>query len=237
MIHIKPYPLNESMMEEIPLVELCDTLLGDLPIWRSSRREIDPSAVVFIDTEGTRTAEAHFDRESSTPERVVIQMGELPSTSEEKGTLAHELVHALQWLTGKEGDLMFITDVTRDLEVFSRARIWKKILFGIYLSCPQEIQAWEAESLYTREKILDQMIPWMKSFDPEEAAEELLDIEPERNSWGMTSFSQLPQFWAEAYEEYDEPSPGSEIPSLEGLSLEEFLAYYNDKFKAACQAL
>ena len=53
----------------------------------------------------------------------------------------------------------------------------------------------------------------------------------------MTSFSQLPQFWAEAYEEYDEPSPGSEIPSLEGISLEDFLAYYNDKFKAACQAL
>jgi hypothetical protein len=53
----------------------------------------------------------------------------------------------------------------------------------------------------------------------------------------MTSFSQLPQFWAEAYKEYDEEDPESEIPTLEGLTLEEFLTYYDDKFKAACQAL
>ena len=237
MIHLKPYHLYESQAEEIPLDGLCDSLLGDLPIWRESRRKIGPSVTVHIDTEGPRTAEAHFDRETSTPERVIIQMGELPTTREDKGTLAHELVHALQWLTGKEGDLMFITDATRDLDVFSRSKIWKKLLFAIYLSCPQEIEAWKAEALYTRVPILDRILPWMKSFDPEEAAAELLSIDPERNRWGMTSFSQLPQFWVEAYEDYDEPSPGSEIPSLEGLSLEEFLAYYDDKFKAACQAL
>lgn len=237
MIHIKPYHLYESLDQEMSLVETCDSLLGNLPIWQKSRSLVDPSAKIVIDTEGSRTAEAHFDREASTPERVVIQMEGLPVTKEEKGTLAHELVHALQWLTGEEGDLMFITDITRDLDSFSRSKIWKKLMFAIYLSCPQEVEAWEAESLYTKEPILDRMIPWMKDFDPEEAAEELLIIDPERNSWGMTSFSQLPQFWAEAYEEYDEPNPESEIPSLEGISLEDFLAYYDDKFKAACQAL
>lgn len=237
MIHIKPYHLYESQTEEILLVDLCDLILENFPMWEKTRRIIDPTTKVLIDTEGGRTAEAHFDSEASTPEKVVIQMDSLPVTPDEKGTLAHELVHALQWLTDQEGDLMFITDVTRDLDSFSRSKIWKKILFAIYLSCPQETQAWKAESLYTREKILDQMIPWMESFDPQEAAEELLSVEPERNSWGMTSFSQLPQFWVEAYEEYGEPSPGSEIPSLEGLSLEEFLDYYNDKFKAACQSL
>ena len=237
MIHVKPYHLYESQIEEISLVDLCDSLLGDLPIWREAKMKINHSATVHIDTDGRRTAEAHFDRQASTPERVVIQMGGFPSTREDKGTLAHELVHALQWLTGKEGDLMFITDATRDLDVFSRSKIWKNLMFAIYLSCPQETESWKAESLYTRVPILDKILPWMKSFDPEAASEELLSLDPERNPWGMTSFSQLPQFWAEAYDEYDEEDPESEIPTLEGLTLEEFLAYYGDKFKAACQAL
>lgn len=237
MIHIKSYPLYESVSEEISLVRVCDSLLSNSGVWRRSKKLIDPHTEVFIDTRSKRTSEAHFNMEESTRERIVIQMASLPTSRKEMGTLAHEIIHALQWLTGTEGDLMFITDVTRDVDSFSNSVIWKKLIYSIYLSCPQETEAWEAESSYSKNPILAEILPWMKSFNPSEVAAELLLVSPRKNQWGMTSFSQLPEFWSEAYIEYGEVKPGSEIPGLSGLTLEEFLSYYNEKFKVTCSVL
>jgi hypothetical protein len=237
MIHIKSYSLYESLSEEISLIKICDSLLNDSSIWKGSKKFIDPHTVVFIDTRGKRTSEAHFNRTKSTRKRIVIQMSSLPDSRKEMGTLAHEIVHALQWLTGTEGDLMFITDVTRDIDSFSDSVIWKKLIYSIYLSCPQETEAWEAESSYSKAPILAEILPWMKSFNPSEVASELVLMRPRKNQWGMTSFSQLPEFWSEAYIEYGEVKAGSEIPDLAGFTLEEFLSYYNEKFKATCYVL
>ncbi len=164
-------------------------------------------------------------------------MNEYTGSMKDKGSLAHELVHAIQWLTNKEGDLMFITDATRDLRKFSKTAIWERLMFAIYLSCQQETEAWQAGNLYHRHSILNEIIPWMRDFDPLLASEELINNPPLENQWEMESFEQLPSFWAEAYENYDEIKEGSDIPGLGNLSLKEFLSHYNDKFKIACDML
>lgn len=237
MIYIKPYLLYESHINEMMLTEICDELLGSLPIWKRSREIIDPTTTVIIDTTGEKTAEAHFDIKASTRRRIVILMDRYPISQKEKGTLAHELVHAIQWITNQEGDLMFITDVTRELEDFSDSPIWERLMYAIYLSCPQEIEAWQADNMYFRRGILNEMIPWMRDFDPISASEELINNPPLENQWEMESFDQLPSFWAEAYKDYNEIKEGSDITGLGNLSLEEFLSHYNDKFKIACDML
>ncbi len=73
MIYIKPYSLYESQINKMMLIEICDELLGSLPIWKVSREIIDPTTKLFIDTKGIRTAEAHFDILSSTRDNIIIQ--------------------------------------------------------------------------------------------------------------------------------------------------------------------
>ena len=231
MNHIKSYQIYESELNILNLMEVGDSLLNSLPIWNDSRSNINPNTKIFIDTKKKRLADAHFDILESTKERLVIQMSKLPTTPKEKAELAHELVHGIQWLTDQEGDLMFITDATRDLKDFSTSPTWKRLMYSIYLSCPQETQAWEAGNLYYRERILNDILPWMKSFSPQEAAKELLSITPDENPWEMDSFSELPSSWAEAYEQYDEIKEGSDIPDLGDLSLEQFLEHYDKLFK------
>lgn len=219
------------------MIAICNELLGPIDIWQKSKYLIDPSVTVFIDTKGARTAEAHFDILGSTPERIVIQMNQYPTSQRDKGSLAHELVHAIQWLTNQEGDLMFITDATRDIRSFSKSGLWERLMYAIYLSCPQETEAWQAGNLYHRHSILNEMIPWMKSFNPEEAAKELEVTNLEPNKWEMDSFTQLPEFWAEAYLGYDEIKDDSYIPQMSDFTLEEFLSHYNNLFKTACEKL
>lgn len=237
MIYIKPYKLYEGLSSQKSLISVCDDLLGYTDIWKRFKDQIDPSIQLIIDLKGKRTAEAHFDILSSTPNSVVIQMPNYPTTERDKGSLAHELVHAIQWLTNTEGDLMFITDATRDLRGFSKTAIWERSMFAIYLSCPQETEAWQVGNLYHRHSILNEMIPWMRDFDPISASEELINNPPLENQWEMESFEQLPSFWVEAYENYDEIKKGSDIPGLGNLSLEEFLSHYDEKFKKAYNIL
>ena len=116
MKHLRPYSLYESINFNGSLLEICDDLLGSTEFWRRNRSLIDPAIRLEIDTESPRSADAHFSRDRSTPNKVVIEMSGYPQTLEEKGTLAHELTHAVQWITGREGDLMFITDITSYLE-------------------------------------------------------------------------------------------------------------------------
>lgn len=237
MIYIKPYSLYESHINEMMLTEICDELLGSLPIWKRSREMIDPMTTVIIDTTGEKTAEAHFDIKASTRRRIVILMDRHPISQKEKGTLAHELVHAIQWISKQEGDLMFITDVTRELEDFSDSPTWERLMYAIYLSCPQEIEAWQADNMYFRHEILNEMIPWMMNFSAKEAARDLRSSGLNANPWNMRSFDQLPSYWAEAYEEYGEPKPNSDIPQMKRFSLEDFLEHYGEKFKIAAQSL
>ncbi len=236
-MYIKPFFIYESVGDQMGMIETCDSLLNSLPIWEKYRSIIDSSSEIFIDIEGKRLADAHFDRLKSTKDKIVIQMSRYPKSKNDKGTLAHELVHAIQWLSGDEGDLGFITDATRDLRRFSKTYTWERLMYAIYISCPQETEAWQAGNLYYRHKILDDILPWMISFDPIKAADDLMKTPPLKNKWDMESFDQFPAFWAEAYEGYDEIKPDSDIPGLEDLSLVDFLSHYKDKFKKAYNIL
>ena len=236
MQHLQPYHLYESLQTQT-LYEVCEELLGNLPLWQSLRGGFDRSIQLHIDTEGARTAEAHFDLNQSTPQRAVIQMGRTPLGKRDKGTLAHELVHALQYLSDSQGDLHFITDATREATELSSHPLWELLVYAIYISCPQECEAWQADLLYYRPKILNEMVPWMRSFDPLKTAAELLSVTPQPNQWDLLSFADLPAFWAEIYLNYGEVRRDSEIPRLKRSTLEEFLRYYDGLFKRAASLL
>lgn len=237
MKHLQSYSLYESINFDGSLLDVCDSLLGSTEFWNRNRSLIDPSITLEIDTESPRSADAHFARDRSTPNKVVIEMSGYPQTLEEKGTLAHELTHAVQWITGREGDLMFITDITSYLEGYSLTDTWERLLFAIYLSCPQEEEAWKMGNRYHRESVLEEILPWMRDFDPQRTSKELLANPPEENPWEITSFSELPVAWAEAYENYGEIQPDSQIPQMGNLTLEQFLEHYGRAFKATAKAL
>jgi hypothetical protein len=236
MKYIKSYHIYESE-SFLSFVEVCDELLFSTPIWKASRNLINPNVSLEIDTEGEKNSEAHFDINQSTPNKIVVQMSNQPQTEEDKGSLAHELVHALQWLTDGYNDLMFITDITREAIELSDFPLWERLMYAIYISCPQETEAWEANNIYYRHGILNEILPWMSAFNPQEAADELLRTTPNSNQWDLMSFDQLPSFWAEAYEAYGEQTTGSDIPGLGELSLEEFLDRYKKLFTVACDRL
>ena len=90
---------------------------------------------------------------------------------------------------------------------------------------------------YYRESVLQEILPWMRDFDPQRTAKELLDNPPEENPWEMTSFSELPSAWTEAYENYGEIQPHSQIPQMGNLTLEQFLEHYGKGFRSTAKAL
>jgi len=237
MKYIKSYTIFESYNNSLNYYEVCDSLLSDSNIWIRSKKLIDRTISLIIESKIKRHADAHFDRKKSTPEKIVIQMGGSYQTPEGKGTLSHELIHALQYLTNSEGDLAFITDITREINVLSENGTWERLVYSIYISCPQELEAWEAGSFYDRPEILEDIVPWMESFDPSSVTKELMGITPEENQWDLKSFSEIPQFFADVYESYNEPVPGSIFPDFINYSLEEFLNYYSPIFKSAARRL
>jgi hypothetical protein len=237
MKYIKSYRIFESKNEILSLFDVCDSLLSHSKLWQESKNLIDPSVSLIIDTKSKRHADAHFNRKKSTPEKIVIQMGGSHQTPEGKGTLSHELIHALQYLTNSEGDLAFITDITREINALSENGTWERLVYSIYISCPQELDAWEAESFYDKSEILKDIVPWMESFDPSSVAKELMGITLEKNKWDLKSFSEIPQFFADVYKSYNEPVPGSIFPDFINYSLEEFLNYYSPIFKSAARRL
>jgi hypothetical protein len=238
MKYLKSYEqIFEGSITGQSVYDACEELLSPLPLWQSIRDDFDRSIQLEIDTESDRTADAHFDLKQSTPERVVVQMARRPMGKKDKGSLAHELVHVLQHLSGSEGDLPFITDATRDINELSDHPTWERIVYAIYLSCPQECESWQAGNIYYRHKILDEMIPWMQNFDPTKAAEELSGVTPDPNQWEISSFEEFPRFWSDAYEAYDEIKDESDIPNLRDLELKEFLSHYDELFKRAAKLL
>lgn len=236
---IKIYTLmlhSDNIKGRTSLIDTGDELLRDLTWWKEIRGKIPRG--VSIETRKIGGSDAHFNAFESTRDRVVIEMPRSPKGKETLGSIAHELTHAVQWLTNDMSDLFYITDVTRDLNKLSpNSLIWKRLLFAIYLSYPQECQAWQSGIVYYREPVLDEILPWMREFNPIEAERRLYTIKPSNNPWGIRSFSELPDFWADAYEEYGEKVPGSFIPSLKGKSLLDFLNHYSSFFKNAVNRL
>ena len=76
------------------------------------------------------------------------------------------------------------------------------------------------------------MTGWMNKFNPVVYASQLRKIKPDENQWNLESFDDLPSLWSDVYYEYmDGVNLDKEIIGLGNLTLEEFLSYFNKRFK------
>jgi len=212
---------------------MCDKVLSETGIWRSMRGELikNPPSL-FIKKDHDLEVDAQFDFFKSTREKIIILVSPIQENSKEYlATLAHELTHALQFLRDGELDL-FITDITREFSSISKDEIWEDLLLGIYLTDPIEEEAWISQCLIESNSTIEYMTEWMKKFDPVVYASQLREIKPDENQWDLESFDDLPSLWSEVYSNYmDGVNLDKEIMGLGNLTLEEFLSYFDKRFK------
>lgn len=223
--------------------KVCERYVKDTDIWKRMKDKImsDEPELVLRRYESYRGGtEAQFEMPESTKDKVVISMlthyrgGE----ASHSGTLAHELVHALQFLEngGKPFD-QFISISTREFEKFSRSEAWRDFMLALYLIDPIEVEAWNAECKWEIPYTFKNMSGWMNRFNPVEFAEKLRSLKPLPNKNNMTSFDQFPFVWVDSYKHWNQEEPGKMDPELLKLGnfrknvLVRFLEYYDKKFK------
>lgn len=244
MRNLKTFRIFESSgLEQKGLVEMCEELLTGFPIWEETKEKlISENPDLEIVENPYISANAQFDSFSSTEAKIVILITpKQREDNEYKGTLAHELVHMLQFVRDGELDL-FTTDITREFEVFSDDEQWQRLLMAIYLTDPIEVEAKRAELRWHKDPMTQEMIGWMGSFDPRSFAKYLSSLTPLPNEFDLENFNELPDLWFSVYVNYvnggESGQPiSSEIKELEGASLEEFLRFYDRRFKQYKQKL
>lgn len=230
MKHVLNFKLFESLDEGF--VQICDRLLSGIEIWERNKRKIERNPPVLTIKRENLDVIAQFDFYESTSSNIILLLDEKNGTGFElDGTLAHELTHALQFL--EKGDLdLFTTDITRELGAVSQEEIWEDLMLGIYLIDPIEEEAWKSECRIYVPETINYMVGWMKKFDPVVYASQLREIKPDENEWGLESFDDLPQLWSEIYNNYKEGVDlDPKIVGLGELTLEEFLGYFDSRFK------
>jgi len=228
--------INESNnIESNNLVKNCDELLKGFPIWENMKENIiNSNTDLEIIEDPSLEVDAQFDADSSDSNRVIILIN--PSEKKDnqyKSTLAHELVHALQYLRDGKLDL-FNNDITRELGILSDSSGWQKFLMAIYLSDPIEIEAKKAEMIWYNDKFTLEMANWMATFDSYKFEDYLLSLTPNQNEFDLEDFSELPDLWYSIYVNYQKDSNeplSPEMEMLEGASLLEFIDFYSSKFK------
>ena len=232
MRHIKLFE-NFTKFNENDFIVMCDNVLSETGIWRSMRGELikNPPSLLIKKNQNLEV-DAQFDSFESTREKIIILVSPIEDDSKEYlATLAHELTHALQFLRDGELDL-FITDITREFSTISNEEIWEDLLLGIYLTDPIEEEAWISQCLIESNSTIKYMTGWMNKFNPVVYASQLRKIKPDENQWNLESFDDLPSLWSEVYYEYmDGVNLDKEIIGLGNLTLEEFLSYFNKRFK------
>ena len=243
MRHLKTFRIFESSeLEQKGLVETCEELLAGFPIWVETKEKLiseNPDLEIIEDP--YLSADAQFDSFSSTEAKIVmIKPGERED-NQYKSTLAHELVHVLQFVRDGELDL-FTTDITREFEGFSDDEQWQRLLMAIYLTDPIEVEAKRAELRWHKDPMTQEMIAWMKAFDPPSFAKYLSSLTPLPNEFDLENFNELPDLWFSVYVNYvNQEESGqpisSEMKELDGASLEEFLKFYDRRFKQYNQKL
>ncbi len=232
MRHIKLFE-NFTKFNENDFIIMFDKVLSETGIWRSMRGELikNPPSLLIKKNQNLEV-DAQFDSFESTREKIIILVSPIEDDSKEYlATLAHELTHALQFLRDGELDL-FITDITREFSTISNEEIWEDLLLGIYLTDPIEEEAWISQCLIESNSTIKYMTGWMNKFNPVVYASQLRKIKPDENQWNLESFDDLPSLWSEVYYEYmDGVNLDKEIIGLGNLTLEEFLSYFNKRFK------
>jgi hypothetical protein len=237
MKHLKKYHLFESETQQRDLFDACEQFLSGFPLWETAKQKMrDENPDLQIIEEPHLSVDAQFDAGSSDETKIVILVN--PGQREDskyKATMAHELVHVLQFIRDGELDL-FINDVTREFEGFSDNEEWLRLLMAIYLTDPIEIEAKKAEMRWNRDPLTMEMISWMDAFDPISFEKFLSGLVPLPNEFDLESFDELPELWFSVYVNYmNQEESGqpisSEMRELEGASLLEFLQFYDRKFK------
>jgi hypothetical protein len=237
MKHLKKYSIFESKIQEINLFDACEKFLSGFPLWEKTKQKvIEKNPKLEILQEPNLEVDAQFDSNSSDGSKIVILVNsEQKEGPKYNATMAHELVHALQFIRGGELNL-FINDVTREFEGFSDNEEWLRLLMAIYLTDPIEVEAKKAEIKWYRDAFTSEMISWMNNFDPISFEEFLLKLPPLPNEFDLESFDELPELWFSVYVNYmnheeSEQSISPEMRELEGASLLGFLEFYDKKFK------
>jgi len=225
-MHIKIF---ENFGRENDFLSICDRLIGDSDIWKRNKdkvKSLDPDfELKQINVPGV---EASFDANESRPNNIVIEVG--PGNVDDS-TMAHELIHALQFI--ERGELeIFTQDATREFSSLSDDDVWEYFMLAIYMSDELEAEAQKVELKFGLQKTQKEVMDWIKMNTPEKIAKQISLLVPNDNEFELESFDEFPDLWVSVYLNYTEIGIDKYLEELKDKSLLEFVAYYYLKFSA-----
>jgi hypothetical protein len=219
----------ENFERNNSLFSICDKLIGDSDIWKRNRdkvKSLDPDFELRqINVPGV---EASFDANESRSNNIIIEVG--PGNVDDS-TMAHELIHALQFMERGELDI-FTQDATREFLVLSDDNVWEYFMLAIYMSDELEAEAQKAELKFGLQKTQKEVIDWIKMNTPEKIAKQISLLVPNDNEFELESFDEFPDLWVSVYLNYTDIGIDKYLEELKDKSLLEFVAYYYLKFSA-----
>ena len=226
MMHIRMF---ENFGEENDFFSICDRLVGDSDIWKRNMdkvKSLDPDfELKQINVPGV---EASFDANESRPNNIVIEVG--PGNVDDS-TMAHELIHALQFI--ERGELeIFTQDATREFSGLSDDEVWEYFMLAIYMSDELEAEAQKVELKFGLQKTQKEVMDWIKMNTPEKIVKQISLLIPNDNEFDLESFDEFPDLWVSVYLNYTEIGIDKYLEELKDKSLLEFVAYYYLKFSS-----
>lgn len=226
MMHIRMF---ENFGGENDFFSICDRLVGDSDIWKRNMdkvKSLDPDfELKQINVPGV---EASFDANESRPNNIVIEVG--PGNVDDS-TMAHELIHALQFI--ERGELeIFTQDATREFSGLSDDEVWEYFMLAIYMSDELEAEAQKVELKFGLQKTQKEVMDWIKMNTPEKIAKQISLLIPNDNEFDLESFDEFPDLWVSVYLNYTEIGIDKYLEELKDKSLLEFVAYYYLKFSS-----
>jgi hypothetical protein len=234
---------TNSYYGEYPLEEICDKYLPKSKRWISMRDSIVGSGkIISIEPmeEDYYEGDSYFSGNDSTDKRIVIRLSEAGDENEFRGSLAHETVHGLQFLSEGPSILLnnFVDGVKSEFSNLSDVIEWSYFMLCIYFLNPNEREAWEAQSYFERPQTYEDLIEFIEDFsDPDEFEKfinYLLENEMVKNDY-IDNFSEFPNLWIESYK-YDAQTWGYSLDPIimatEGKDFNFFMKYYLDKFQS-----
>lgn len=226
MMHIKMF---ESFEDVGDFISQCERLIGDTDIWKRNRVKVEGlNPHLELKQVNVPGVEASFDSHESRPNNIVIEVG--PGNVDDS-TMAHELVHSLQFI--ERGELeIFTQDATREFSNLSDAEVWEYFMLAIYMSDEFEAEAQKAELKFGLQKTQKDVMDWIKMNTPEKVAKQISVLTPVDNEFDLESFDEFPDLWVSVYLNYTEVEVDEYLVELKDKSLLEFIAYYYLKFSA-----
>lgn len=226
MIHIKMF---ENFEGNNSLFSICDRLIGDSEIWKRNRERVKSLNPDFeLKQINVPVIDASFNSNESSKNNIVIEVG--PGNVDDS-TMAHELIHALQFI--ERGELeIFTQDATREFSVLSDDEDWEYFMFAIYMSDELEAEAQKAELKFGLQKQQKAVMDWIKMNTPEKIAKKISLLIPDENEFDLESFDEFPDLWVSVYLNYTDIEIDKYLAELKDKSLLEFVAYYYLKFSS-----